>query len=76
MENVRDRIAAIEVKRNLSNEEIRDELLMLDAENVDLGFGATEKEKIKSKKDSRIIIRSIKPYDKEAYDIISKGFDL
>ncbi len=76
MENVRDRIAAIEVKRNLSNEEIRDELLMLDAENVDLGLGATEKEKIKSKKDSRIIIRAIKPYDKEAYDIISKGFDL
>ena len=52
MENVRDRITEIELKRNLSNEEIRDELLMLDAENVDLGLGATEKEIIKSKQDN------------------------
>jgi len=75
MENVRERIKKITDKKKLSNEEIRDELLILDAENIDLGLGATKTEKNKARKNSRIIIRAIKPYDKDTYILLSKGFD-
>jgi len=74
MENVRERIKEI-TEQGLSNRETTDALLRLDAENVDLGSVFTKTEKERMKTNSRIIVRAIKPYDQETYNILSKGFD-
>ena len=74
MENIRERIQEI-TEQGLSNRETTDALLRLDADNVDLGSVFTKAEKERMKTNSRIIVRAIKPYDKETYTILSKGFD-
>jgi len=74
MENIRERIQEI-TEQGLSNRETTDALLRLDAENVDLGSCFTKTEKERMKTNSRIIVRAIKPYDEETYNILSKGFD-
>ena len=75
MENIRERIQEI-VDLKLSNRETTDALLRLDADNVDLGSEFTKVEKDRMKTNSRIIVRAIKPYDKQMYIDLSKGFDL
>ena len=77
MENVRERIKYIkDNKSKLSDKDIVDELLKLDAENVDLGKDFTKTQKDRSKTNSRIIVKEIKNYDADTYFLLSKGFDL
>ena len=74
MDNVEERIKYI-TDANLSNNETRDRLLMLDAENVDLGRGHTEEQEIQMRANSITIVEAIEPYDPYAYEILKRGFD-
>ena len=59
----------------LSDSDIVDALLILDAKNVDLGCNYTLSEKKRMKSNSKKIIKAIKEFDEQTYITLSKGID-
>ena len=74
MDNVLERIKYI-TDASLGDKETRDRLLMLDAENVDLGKGHTEEQVIQMRSNSRVIVEAIKEFCPNTYEILKRGFD-
>jgi len=74
MDNVLERIKYI-TDASLGDKETRDRLLMLDAENVDLGRGHTEEEEMQMRSNSSIIVDAIEPYCYSTYIMLKRGLD-
>ncbi len=64
-----------ENKKQLSNTQIVDSFLELDADNVDLGSQATTEELAEAKTISLMLLEEIKPYDIDTYKLLKRGFD-